>query len=56
MYIFCVVFGPFPSYTFISLRKFLRFSGPLLWILFVLTAQHMKLMPLYELACRQPAA
>ena len=36
MYIFCVVFGPFPSYTFI----FLRFSGPLLWILFVLTAQH----------------
>ncbi len=52
MYIFCVVFGPFPSYTFI----FLRFSGPLLWILFALTTQHMELMPLYELASRQPAA
>ena len=52
MFIFCVVFGPFPSYNFI----FLRFSGPPLLILFVLIAQHMELMPLYELASRKPAA
>ena len=52
MFIFCVVFGPFPSYNFI----FLRFSGPPLLILFVLIAQHMELEPLYELASRQPAA